>query len=317
MFDGLLHTWASGTFMQFPHVQPTRDALAASGAKAAIYGVPWEATLGRAGTNYGPKQIREVSYLYSTFNGGLGIEFGPVLNPVDCGDCHVVPGDVVRTLERAQADISEILGAGVLPVILGGDHAISIAPFRAVAAMYDDPALIHIDTHIDTAEVIDGNELSHASPIARAVDAGFDPHKIVSVGINGWFNPPTEVAYAKERGINVIWLDEIWEKGLPWALDKAMEIAGSASSGVYLTFDVDGIDGAYAPGTGVPSSAGFSSRDAVEIVRRVAAPGLIGFDVVETSPPLEGNTQQTALLAARLAVEAMAYHAGSDARVKI
>jgi arginase family enzyme len=157
---------------------------------------------------------------------------------------------------------------------------------------------------------VGGELLSHCCPITRAVDAGFDPTKIVLLGISGWMNPRTELQYCRDHGITVIWLEEIWERGTAWAVERAREITRAGTDGVYLTFDVDSLDGAHAPGTCCPTPGGLTSREALEIVRGVSAGGLLGVDVVEVAPSLDA-TPVTALMGARIALEAMAYHAGA------
>jgi arginase family enzyme len=197
-----------------------------------------------------------------------------------------------------------------LPVTLGGDHSVTIPAARAIASTYDDPGLILIDTHLDTAPDVGGELLNHCCPITRAVDAGFDPKKIALVGISGWMNPRTEIDYCREHGITVIWLEEIWDKGAAWAADKAREVA-SAGDGIYLSFDIDSLDAAHAPGTCCPTPGGMTSREAVEIVRSVSSGGLLGVDVVEVAPSLD-PTPKTALIGGRIALEAMAFHAGAS-----
>jgi guanidinobutyrase len=232
------------------------------------------------------------------------------LNPVDCGDCDIALANAERTFERAQADIGQILAAGALPVTLGGDHSITIPAVRAVRGHVEDPGLVLIDTHLDTALDVGGEELNHCCPITRAVDAGFDPAHIALVGISGWMNPRTEIAYCREHGITVIWLEEIWERGTRWAAEKALEVAAGGSDGVYLSFDVDSLDAAFAAATCCPTPGGLTSREALELVRAVAGNGLLGVDVVETAPSLEA-TPATSLMAGRIAIEAMAHHGGA------
>jgi arginase family enzyme len=152
--------------------------------------------------------------------------------------------------------------------------------------------------------------LNHCCPVTRAVDAGFDPAKIALIGISGWMNPKTELDYCRESGITIIWLEEIWERGTAAVIEQAVEIAG-AGDGIYLSFDVDALDAAYAPGTCCPSPGGLTSREAIEIVRGVSRRGLLGVDVVEAAPGLDcDTTSSTALISARVALEAMAAHAG-------
>jgi arginase family enzyme len=187
---------------------------------------------------------------------------------------------------------------------------VTIPAVRAVRAQFANPGLILVDTHLDTAPDVGGELLSHCCPITRAVDAGFDPAHIVLVGISGWMNPRTELLYCREHGITVIWLEEIWDRGIAWAVERSIEVAHGGTDGVYLSFDIDSLDAAFAPGTCCPTPGGLTSREAIELVRGISAPGLLGVDVVEVAPSLD-STPATALLGGRVALEAMAAHAGA------
>jgi agmatinase len=311
MWTSLLHAGLAGSFMRFPHVRADTEALRAAGAGAAVYGIPFDATnISRTGSNYGPRGIRDVSVQFLTYNALLDFDVADALSPVDCGDCDVIPGDPQRTFERAQADIEEILRAGALPVTLGGEHSVTIPAVRATKSFVADPGLVLVDTHLDTAPDVGGELLSHCCPITRAVDAGFDPAKIVLIGISGWMNPRTELDYCKEHGITVIWLEQIWERGTAWAVERAREVTRAGTDGVYLSFDIDSLDGSHAPGTCCPTPGGLTSREAIEIVRGVSIGGLVGVDVVEVAPSLD-SSPLTALMGGRIALEAMAFHAGA------
>jgi agmatinase len=311
MWSSLLHAGLAGSFLRLPHVAAREDALREHGAGAAVYGIPFDATnISRTGANYGPRGIREVSCQFLPYNATFDFDLLEALNPVDTGDCEVALGNPLRTFERAQADIAQILSAEALPVTLGGDHSVTIPAVRAVAAHVEDPGLVLIDTHLDTAVDVGGEELNHCCPITRAVDAGFDPAKIVLVGISGWMNPRAEIDYCREHGITVIWLEELWERGAAWAVARAREVSRAGDGDVYLSFDVDCLDAAHAPGTCCPTPGGLTSREAIELVRGVSRGGLIGVDVVEASPSLDG-TPTTSLMAGRIALEAMAFHAGA------
>jgi agmatinase len=311
MWTGLIHAGLAGSFMGLPYVPPRESALREIGAGAAIYGLPFDSTtVGRSGANYGPRGIREASCYSSPYNATLNFDLSEALHPCDCGDCAVVPGNAQRTFEAAQRDLAQILAGGALPVTFGGDHSVTIPAVRAVREHFEDPGLVLLDTHLDTALEVGGERLSNCCPIARAVDAGFDPAKIVLVGISGWMNPRSELDYCREHGIAVIWLEEIWEHGIAWAIARTREISRAAADGVYLTFDVDCLDAAYVHGTCTPTPGGLSSREAIELVRGIARDGLLGVDIVETAPTLE-TTPATALMAGRIALEVMAYHAGA------
>ncbi len=310
MWDGLLHSGLLGTFLRLPHVAPDTAALQAHGARAGIYGLPFDATnISRTGANYGPRGIREVSCQFTPYNATLDFDLEAALTPVDCGDCDIVLANAEATFARAQADLGAIIDAGALPVMFGGDHSVTIPAARAIRERVADPGLILIDMHLDTAPDVGGELLNHCCPITRAVDAGFDPAKIALVGISGWMNPKTEINYCREQGITVIWLEDIWEQGTGPAIERALEVAG-AGDGIYLSFDVDSLDAAYGAATCCPSPGGLTSREAIELVRGVSAGGLLGVDVVETAPSLEA-TPATSLMAGRIALEAMAFHAGA------
>ncbi|MDX6376178.1 MAG: guanidinobutyrase [Gaiellaceae bacterium] len=309
MWTGLLHGGLAGTFLRVPFVPPQADAVRASGAKAAIYGLPFDGTnISRTGANGGPRQMRDVSCMTTTYHAMFDFDLVEESRLVDCGDCSVVLGSAAKTFERAQADISQIVAGGAMPVVLGGEHSVTIPAVNAIREHVADPGLVLIDTHLDTAQDVGGELLTHCAPISRAVDAGFDPRKMALIGISGWLNPRAELDYCRERGITVIWLEEIWEHGTRWAVDRALEVAG-AGDGIYLSFDIDSLDAAHAVGTCCPTPGGLSSREAIELTRGVAAAGLIGVDVVEIAPTLD-PTPASALMGNRIAMEAVAFANG-------
>jgi guanidinobutyrase len=311
MWTSLLHAGLAGSFLKLPHVAPDADALREHGARAAVYGIPWDSTsISRTGANYGPRGIREISGQFLTYNATWDFDIVDALSPVDCGDCDVVLANAEKTFDRAERDIGHILDAGAVPATLGGDHSITIPAVRAVRKRVQNPGLVLIDTHLDTAHDVGGEDLNHCCPITRAVDAGFDPQKIALLAISGWMNPRTEIRYCRERGITVVWLEDIWEGGVPAAVDKALAVAAGGTDGVYLSVDVDSLDAAYAPGTCVPTPGGLTSRELLELVRGIARRGLVGVDVVETAPSLE-STSATAAIAGRVVMDALAAHAGA------
>jgi guanidinobutyrase len=311
MWTSLLHAGLAGSFLKLPHVPPDAGPLRDHGAGAAIYGIPWDSTsISRTGANYGPRGIREISSQFLTYNATWDFDLVEALNPVDCGDCDVVLANATRTFQRAERDIGQMLEAGAIPVTLGGDHSVTIPAVRAVRAKARNPGLVLIDTHLDTALDVGGEELNHCCPITRAVDAGFDPAKIALLAISGWMNPRTELRYCREQGITVIWLEDIWERGASDAVERALEVAGRDGEGIYLSVDVDSLDAAYAPGTCVPTPGGLTSRELLELVRGVAAHGLVGLDVVETAPSLDASSA-TAAIAGRVVMDGLAAHAGA------
>jgi agmatinase len=309
MWSGLLHGGLAGTFLRVPFAPPEAEAIRAAGAKAAIYGLPFDATnISRTGANGGPRAMRDASCMTTTYHAMFDFDLVEETNLVDCGDCAVILGRADKTFARAQADISQIIAGGAMPVVIGGDHSSTIPAVNAVKEHVADPGLVLIDTHLDTAQDVGGETLNHCCPISRAVDAGFDPRKMALVGISGWLNPRAELAYCRERGITVIWLEEIWERGTAWAVERALEVA-TQGDGIYLSFDIDSLDAAHAVGTCCPTPGGLTSREAIELTRGVAAAGLVGADVVEIGPTLD-PTPATALMGNRIAMEAIAFANG-------
>ncbi len=312
MWASVLHAGLAGTFLRVPHVAPDAELLRGHGAQAAIYGIPWDSmAVGRSGASYGPRGIREIaSTQFLSYNATWDFDLLDALTLVDCGDAHVVPGNPERSFEIAQAAIGQILDAGALPVTLGGDHSVTIPAVRAVAERVAEAGLVLLDTHLDTALDVGGEELSNCCPITRALDAGFAPERTVLIGMSGWMNPRAEIEYCRERGITVIWIDEIWEDGVAAALQRALAIAGGTEGGIYLTVDVDSLDGAFAPGTSVPTTAGLTARELLTLVRGLSRSGLAGLDVVETAPSLESSSL-TAGIATRVVMDALGAHAGA------
>jgi agmatinase len=311
MWTSLLHAGLAGSFLKLPHIGPDTDALRTHGARAAIYGIPWDSTsISRTGANYGPRGIREISSQFLSYNATWDFDLVEALNPIDCGDCDVILANAEKTFANAERDIGQILEAGAIPVTLGGDHSVTIPAVRAVRNQFANPGLVLIDTHLDTALDVGGEQLNHCCPITRAVDAGFDPTKMALLAISGWMNPRTEIGYCRERGITVVWLEDIWERGVQAAVEHALDVAGSGTDGIYLTVDVDSLDGAYAPGTCVPTPGGLTSRELLELVRGVSRHGVLGVDVVETAPSLDSSSV-TAAIAGRVVMDALAAHAGA------
>lgn len=311
MWTSLLHAGLAGSFLKLPHVAADAAALRGHAARAAIYGIPWDSTsISRTGANYGPRGIREISGQFLTYNATWDFDIVDALNPVDCGDCDVILANAEKTFANAERDIGQILEAGAIPATLGGDHSVTIPAVRAVRRHVANPGLVLIDTHLDTAQDVGGELLNHCCPITRAVDAGFDPKHVALLAISGWMNPRTELRYCRERGITVVWLEDIWERGVPAAIETALEVAGSGTDGIYLSVDVDALDAAYAPGTCVPTPGGLTTREMLELVRGISRHGLVGMDVVETAPSLEA-TSATAAIAGRVVMDALAAHAGA------
>jgi agmatinase len=314
MWSGNLHVNVPGTFLGRPRVAPERAALAAAGASAAFLGFPWDGTcVSRTGTNFGPRGLREASEQFLLYNANTGVDLTEHFNLVDVGDVPIVPGNSISTQEHARSLVAELLAAGVLPVIGGGDHSITIGPARAFARHFKRCGMIHFDTHLDTAEDVGGETLNHCCPIARAVDAGFDPHNIVTIGPSGWMNPRNELAYVKKKGINLFTLEQVWDLGAAEVGRRAAQLASDGTDAVYLTVDIDVMDAAYAPGTGVPTTCGMTPREIIKIISCFAGIPLRMIDLAEVSPPWD-HPGITARLGVRILLEALSAAVAGRAR---
>ncbi|MCT8972715.1 agmatinase [Microbaculum marinisediminis] len=311
-FSGLLHAGTHGTFMRLPSMPAKAADLKEAGITAAVLGVPWDAMcISRTGANYGPRTIRDVSDQFSFFNANTGVDLNDHYKMADCGDVPVNPGAAVQTIDRAEAMVTEILEGGAMPVTIGGDHSITISCVRAFAKKYKKPGLVLVDMHFDTAEALNGETLSHCCPITRAVDAGFDPSRIAIVGTGGWMNPKSELNYIKDKGITVFPAEQIWEEGARSVARKAAAVANNGADGVYITYDIDAIDAAYAPGTGVPAPGGMTSREAIAMANELGRIGIHGCDLVEVSPSWD-HDGITSRLAVRLILEMLAGNAEAN-----
>jgi len=223
---------------------------------------------------------------------------------------EVVPAKGEVSMARGEAMFTEILAAGAVPVMLGGNHAVTIAGVRAHRKAFDNPGLVLLDTHFDTAAEMGGDELSHCCPVARAVDAGFDPKKIAMIGIGGWLNPRSELEYVRDHGISLFSLDDMIERGALEVAREAARIASDGTDNIYLTVDVDCLDLAYAPGTCVPTPGGMTSRELFIIIKEVARHGLGAFDIAEVSPPWDQDSI-TSRVACRAVLDALAANASA------
>ena len=305
MWEGFLHAGNRGALNCHPRVVPNKEALQAAGAEVAFLGFPWDAMcISRTGTNMGPKGLRDASDQFLLYNANTDMDLAAAFKMVDCGDVPVSPGSPVRTMDIAENLMSEIISSGAIPVLMGGDHSITIAGARAFAKNYKKCGMIHFDMHLDTALDVGGETLSHCCPIPRAVEAGFDPSKIVTIGPSGWMNPKSEMQYVRDKGINLFTLEDVWELGVETVARKAVELSSNDVDAVYLTIDIDALDASCAPGTGVPSPIGLTAREMLGIISGFDAAPIRAIDLAEVSPPCDQNNI-TANLGVRILLDAL------------
>jgi agmatinase len=284
------------TFMRLPN---TRDL---ANADAAILGAPFDtgATF-RAGARFGPEGIRSASHLLRRYNPSLDVAIFDYLSVIDYGDVPVLPGYIEASYERIAEGLEPIHRAGVIPIVLGGDHSIALPELRAAAEVHGPLALVQFDSHPDTWDSYFGERHTHGTPFRRAVEEGLlDTSRSIQVGMRGSIYDEGDWNDAKEMGFDLVPTDEVRKLGLPAIIERIRERVGNAKT--YVSFDVDFVDPAFAPGTGTPEIGGFTSREAREFVRGLAGLEIVGCDVVEVYPAYD-HAQITALLAANVAHE--------------
>ena len=284
------------TFMRLPNVQDLDNA------DAAIVGAPFD-TGGtfRVGARFGPESIRSVSHLLRRYNPSLGVGIFDHLSVIDYGDVPVVPGYIEESYERIKEGLEPIHRAGVIPVVLGGDHSIALPELRAAAAAHGPLSLVQFDSHPDTWDAYFGQKHTHGTPFRRAVEEGLlDPSRSIQVGMRGSIYDEGDWEDAIEMGFDLVPTDTVRKLGIEETIARIRERVGDAR--IYVSFDVDFVDPAFAPGTGTPEIGGFTSREAQEFVRGLAGLDIVGCDVVEVLPPYD-SAQITALLAANVAHE--------------
>ena len=285
------------TFMRLPHQTDL------SGVDVAIIGAPFDSgTSYRSGARLGPREIRSQSSLIRPYSFFQKVSPFERLAVVDAGDIDVPPVGIEKAYETIQAGVTRVLEAGAIPMIVGGDHSISLPCLRAVSARHGPLSLIQFDAHIDTWGDYFGGKYFHGSPFRRAIEEGLlKPGSYVQVGIRGpMYGEEEDFSFQNAHAVTMIDIGQVKRDGIERTAER---IRHRVSGPVYVTFDIDSVDPAYAPGTGTPEVGGFSSYEAQELVRGLAGLDVVGCDVVEVAPQFDGPGQITALLAANLMFE--------------
>ncbi|MGH8056026.1 MAG: agmatinase [Candidatus Entotheonellia bacterium] len=295
--DALVHPRFAGipTFMRLPYVAD------ASELDIALVGVPFDGgTTYRAGARLGPRHIRVQSALIRPYNPVLKLNPFDRYRIADYGDLPVNPLSILDTFQRIETGVDHLLAHGVRPVCVGGDHSISLPILRALSKRSGPLSVIHFDAHSDTWDEYFGSKYSHGTPFRRAIEEGLiDPTRMLQVGLRGQVYGEEDFEFARSKGIEMISTEEIFEHGLSWVVDRFQRFRESPC---YLTFDIDVVDPAFAPGTGTPQIGGPSSREIVMLIRGLQGIQLLGADLVEVSPPYD-SSETTSLLAANLLFE--------------
>ena len=271
------------TFMRLPAVD------SAAGLDIALVGIPWDGgTTNRAGARHGPREVRNQSSLMRRANHHTKVSPFDLVAVADVGDVEVQPIDLMAALGQIEAGIAAICAEGARPLGTGGDHLTTLPALRAVRKAQGAPlGLVQFDAHSDTNNRYFGDNLyTHGTPFRRAIEEGIlDPHRIVQIGIRGSVYALDEHDWAKAQGIRIIYIEEFAERGVAEVMAEVHRIIGDGPT--YVTFDIDCIDPAMAPGTGTPEIGGLTTREAQAMVRRLSGLNIVGADVVEVSPPFD------------------------------
>jgi guanidinopropionase len=300
---------AVATFMRLP-AQADPEKL-----DIAIVGVPWDGgTTNRAGARHGPREIRNMSSLMRRVHHVSRIAPYELCRVGDHGDVPVNPIDLMGSLTAIEKFYEKLHAAGAVPLSAGGDHLISLPILRAIAR--DRPVgMVHFDSHSDTNDhYFGGNKFTHGTPFRRAIEEGLlDPARIVQIGVRGSLYGVDDEKFAHDSGVRIIHIEEFFSLGVDRVLAEVCRIVDR--SPVYISFDVDGLDPVYAPGTGTPEIGGFSTAEAQRMLRGLQGLDIIGADVVEVSPPFDpsGNT---ALVGATMMFEILCVLADAVSRRK-
>ena len=286
------------TFMRLPHV-PLEQA---ADIDIGLIGIPWDAgTTNRPGARFGPRQVREMSALMREVHPVSHIKPYVLANCADLGDVEVHPIDLMESLAQIEQFHGEVHAHGIVPLSVGGDHLLTLPVMRGICRE-GAVGMVHIDAHTDTNDLSWGTQkFTHGTPFRRAIEENLlDPKRTVQIAIRGTQYSETDLDWGRQQGIRIITIEDFHALGLEGVLAAARQAVGDGPT--YLSFDVDSLDPAFAPGTGTPEVGGLTTIEAQRLLRGLRGIDFIGADVVEVSPPFDpsGNT---ALVAASMMFE--------------
>lgn len=273
------------TFMRLPHVDL---AKATAEVDIGLIGVPWDGgTTNRPGARHGPRQMRDLSTMMRNVHHVTGTMPFNISSCADLGDTSVNPVDLLDTLARVGAFYKDLKAANIMPLTAGGDHLITLPVMRGIAEPGQPLGMVHFDAHTDTWDrYFGGHEYTHGTPFRRAIEEGLlDPKRVIQIGIRGALYTPDDKDWGLEQGIRVIEIEEYFDLGPEKVAAEARRVIGDGPC--YVSFDVDGLDPVYAPGTGTPEIGGYTTHDAQVMLRGLRGLDIVGGDVVEVSPPFD------------------------------
>jgi agmatinase len=291
------------TFRKAPYLEDVHEV---GKHEVAVLGAPFDmGTTYRAGARFGPQAIRRISALYDSYSVDMAVDLEEELDLVDLGDVFVIPSNLEKSFDQIDRAVSWVVGQGVFPVILGGDHSIGYPDVRAIAPHVEGRVgIIHLDRHLDIQDR-DMDERMHTTPWFHATNIpNAPPTNLVQMGIGGWYGSRPGVKVARERETTVLTITDIEEVGVEKAAEAALEVAWKDADAVYLSFDIDSVDAGFVPGTGSPEPGGLLPREALKLLRLIAREGICGMEVVEVAPPYDVS-DMTAQLACRAVMDVL------------
>ena len=275
------------TFMRLPLFRDPADV------EIGMVGVPWDGgTTNRPGARHGPRQMRDLSTMMRRIHHVTGVSPYELAKCGDLGDASVNPASLEDSLVRIEKFYAKLHAAGAVPLSAGGDHLITLPIMRGIRKGLPPLGMVHFDAHSDTWDsYFGGYKYTHGTPFRRAVEEGLlDPKRVVQIGIRGSLYKADDNQWALDQGMRVITIEEYFDLGVDKVIAEARRVVGDGPT--YISFDVDGLDPAYAPGTGTPEIGGYTPHEAQRMLRGLRGLNLVGGDVVEVSPPFDmsGNT---------------------------
>ena len=287
------------TMMRLPHIQTCEEKRALD---VGFIGVPLDiGTSLRSGTRFGPREIRAQSVMIRPYNMATGAAPFDSLNVADIGDVPINTFNMLEAVRIIEEFYDNVIEHGIIPLTLGGDHTITLPILRALKKKHGKVGLVHIDAHADVNDHMFGEKIAHGTTFRRAVEEDLlDCDRVVQIGLRAQGYTAEDFNWSRKQGFRVVQAEECWHKSLtPLMAEVRAKVDGGP---VYLSFDIDGIDPAWAPGTGTPEIGGLTTIQAIEIIRGCQGLQLIGGDLVEVSPPYD-TTGNTSLLGANLLYE--------------
>jgi guanidinobutyrase len=284
------------TFMRLPAIDVS------SALDVGFVGVPFDiGTSNRPGARLAPREIRDESRMLRPFNVSTGADPFNSLSIADVGDVPINTFNLLKSMDIIEGFYDDLMAHDITPLTMGGDHTIALPILRALKKKHGPIGLVHIDAHADINDHMFGEKIAHGTPFRRAVEEGLlDCDRVAQIGLRGTGYSADEYDWSRDQGFRVVQAEECWHKSLTPLMAEIREKVGGGP--VYISFDIDGLDPAFAPGTGTPEVGGLSIMQGIEIVRGCKGLDVVGGDLVEVSPPYD-TSHNTSLVAANLLYE--------------